>query len=210
MVINANHAPRDNSLTQFKQKNKTKKVIVNFAAKEHNLSIAKQNAKSARLVNTKHPTLQPMHRVLIVGQENTFPMMARMLQNTTMKKKIVLTVDLAHYPCRVIVFVGIAHQGLKLQLVQILEQPNVSRASKVVFKTKQEKIHAKPAQPVTRSPLLASATVFPVSPENLTASRGHISVKSVRHPHFLKLLTERHHAMIALSAPYRTKVVLFV
>jgi hypothetical protein len=57
MVNNANHAPRDNSLTQFKQKNKTKKVIVSFAAKEHNLSRAKQNAKSARLVNTKHPKI---------------------------------------------------------------------------------------------------------------------------------------------------------
>ena len=118
--------------------------------------------------------------------------------------------DPEHYLTLVIVFVAIAHQGLKLQLVQILEQPNVSRASKVVFKTKQEKIHAKPAQPVTRSPLLASATVFPVSPENLTASRGHSPVKIVRHPRFLKLFIERRHATIARSAQSRNRAVLFV
>jgi hypothetical protein len=138
--------------------------------------------------------------------------MAFMLE-ATVEKKIVLPVITEPYLNLGLVFVAIAQQGKKLQLqlpLQILEQPNVSRASKVVFKTKQEKIHAKPAQPVTRSPLLASATVFPVSPENLTASRGHSSVKIVRHPHFLKQLTERHHATIAHSAPYRTRVVLFV
>jgi hypothetical protein len=123
-------------------------------------------------------------------------------------------VDPEHYLTLVIVFVAIAQQGLKLQLVQILVQilvqPNVSRASKVNFKTKQEKIRAKSAQPVTRSPSLASATASPVSPDNTTTRVVPQHVKNVRHPHFLKQLTERHHATNVHSAQSRNRAVLFV
>jgi len=81
-VNNANHAPMDNSLTQFEHKNKTALISVNIAAKENNLSTTKQNAKSARLANTKHPTMQPVLCVPIAQQENTLAMMARMMKIT--------------------------------------------------------------------------------------------------------------------------------